>query len=196
MPMKLIGLSGTNGAGKDSVGELLQAEHNYLFVSVTEMLRDECRARNLPVVRENLRAISGEWRREGGLGVLVDKAVEVFNRQTELYQGLILASLRNPGEADRIHELGGVMVWVDADAEVRYARVTAGNRGRGGEDEKTYDQFLAEQEAEMHGTPGDPTSLKISEVKEKSDIFIENNGSDIEAFKAQVTEALKRHSLI
>ncbi len=194
--MKLIGLSGTNGAGKDSVGHLLAKRYGFLFVSVTDMLRDECRTRNLPVTRENLRAISSEWRREGGLGVLVDKAIEVFNREPGKYQGLILASLRNPGEPDRVHELGGSVVWVDADVQVRYARVTAGGRGRGEEDTKTFEQFLAEQEAEMHGIPGDPTSLKMSAVKEKSDIFIQNDSDSMEAFEVEITKALAEQGLI
>lgn len=194
--MKLLGLSGTNGAGKDSVGELLAAKHGFLFVSVTDMLRDECRKRGLAIERENLRAISGEWRREGGLGVLVDKAVAVFEQQPKKYQGLVLASLRNPGEADRVHELGGSVGWIDADVQVRFARVTAGSRGRGSEDQKTFDQFVSEQEAEMHGIPGDPTSLKMEAVKDKSDIFIINDGNDMAQFEQHVIFTLTEASIL
>ena len=52
---------------------MLAHHHNYMFISVTDLLRNEARRRGLPVVRENLRTISAEWRRELGLGVLVDK---------------------------------------------------------------------------------------------------------------------------
>ncbi len=194
--MKLIGLSGTNGAGKDAAGELLAESHNYLFISVTEMLREECRARGLAVERENLRAISSEWRLQGGLGILIDKAVEVYEKQAGTYQGLVVASLRNPGEADRIHELGGSVVWIDAEIEVRYARVVSANRGRGAEDLKSFDQFVAEQEAEMHGVPGDPTSLKMSAVKDKSDIFISNDGNDLAEFEKQIIFTLTEASLL
>ena len=72
--LQIIGIAGTNGAGKDTVGELLAEHYGYLFVSVTELLRAEARRRGLPVEREVLRSISAEWRRELGLGVLVDKA--------------------------------------------------------------------------------------------------------------------------
>jgi cytidylate kinase len=193
--MKLIGLSGTNGAGKDSVGELLAAKHGILFVSVTDMLRDECRKRGLPVEREHLRAISGEWRREGGLGVLIDKATEVFKAQTESYTGLVVSSLRNPGEADRVHELYGAELWIDASPEVRYQRITQRDAGRS-EDQKTYEQFLSEQEAEMNGVPGDPTSLKMSAVKDKSDVFILNDGDDKPAFEAHVVFTLTEAGLL
>lgn len=188
--MKLLGLSGTNGAGKDSVGEMLAEQYNYLFVAATEMLRDECRRRGLPVEREHLRAISSEWRREGGLGVLIDKAITVYEQAGQNYDGLVIASLRNPGEADRVHELGGQVAWIDADPQIRYARISRADRGRAAEDGKTFDQFMAEQEAEMYGIPGDPTSLRMIGVKEKSDIFIDNNGDDIATFKTHAAFVL------
>jgi hypothetical protein len=195
--MKLIALSGTNGAGKDYMGEVLAERHNFLFVSVTEMLRDECRARNLPVERQHLRAISAEWRREGGLGVLVDKALEVYKKSPEgTYQGLVMSSLRNPGEVDRLHEFGGSMVWVDADIQIRYQRVTQANRGRGGEDDKTFEQFNAEQDAEMYGTSDDPNGLRMISVKEKSDIFIINDGNDLEEFAQHIAFTLTEAGLL
>ena len=86
--MKLIGIAGTNGSGKDTVGQILAEKHGWFFISVSDLLRDECRTRGLEVSRENLRGISAEWRREGGLGVLVDKAVEVFERAGENHAGV------------------------------------------------------------------------------------------------------------
>ena len=191
--MKLIGLSGTNGAGKDLVGEILAREHNYLFISVTDLLRDEAKARGLPVERENLRTISSEWRKMGGLGVLVDKAVETYQQESG-YDGLVMASLRNPGEADRIHELGGFMLWIDADPKVRYDRVYS--RARTSEDNKTFEQFLAEQDAEMYGNPDDPTALNMSAVKEKCDLTILNEGSDPTAFAVAMADSLRPLKLV
>ena len=49
--MKLLGLSGTNGAGKDTVAEVLAARHNFLFVSVSDLLRDEATGRGLTTER-------------------------------------------------------------------------------------------------------------------------------------------------
>jgi dephospho-CoA kinase len=171
--MQIIGLSGTNGSGKDTVGLLLAKKYNFLFISVTDMLREECRVRNLPIERENLRTISAEWRRESGLGVLVDKALEVFNRSQESYAGLVMASIRNPGEVDRIHELRGLLIWVDADPQVRYERITGSNRGRGEEDVKTFDEFRAEEAAEMNQS-GDAATLNMSAVRELADVVLLN----------------------
>ncbi len=187
--MHLIGLAGTNGSGKDTVGEVLQEKKDYLFVSVSDLLRDEAKRRGQPIEREVLRTISAEWRRQSGLGVLVEKAVEMYNSKTG-YKGLVLASLRNPGEVDTVHEKGGVVVWVDADPKVRYQRLMS--RQRSSEDDKTYEKFLAEEAEEM-SHQGDSATLNSGGVKAKADIFISNNGNDIEAFKNQILIDLDKY---
>jgi dephospho-CoA kinase len=192
--MKLIGLSGTNGSGKDTVGHMLVEKHDYLFVSGSEMLRDEARARGEEPTREVLRTISAEWRRESGhLGVLIDKALELYEQVKDKYPGgLVIASLRNPGEADRVHELGGTVIWIDAKPRVRYERIQANKatRGRIEEDDRTFEQFVAEEQAEMT-TSGDSATLNMSAVKELSDITVMNNGDNIETFKNQAEHVLK-----
>jgi cytidylate kinase len=191
--MKLIGLSGTNGSGKDTVGHMLAERHDFLFVSMTDMLRGEAGKRGLPVEREVLRTISAEWRRESGLGVLIDKSIEFFQSQDRQYAGLVVASLRNPGEADRVHELGGQLIWVDADARIRYDRIqaNAAGRGRAEEDTKTFEEFLAEEKAEMTQS-GDVATLNMSGVKALADITLLNEGNDIEAFKDNAERTLSQ----
>jgi cytidylate kinase len=191
MSIKLVGICGTNGSGKDTIGHIMAEEFGFLFISVTDLLREECRQRNLPVERENLRMISAEWRREHGLGVLVDKAIEAYKKSDMQFEGLVMASLRNPGEVVRLHELGGKEIWTDADPKVRYQRITGANRGRDEEDSKSFEQFLAEEQEEMHSKNGDKATLDMASVKDMSDIFIENNHTSLEAFKAEVVPQLK-----
>ncbi len=186
--IKIIGIGGTNGSGKDSLGQFLADDHGWLFISVTEILRDELKRRGLPIERNNLRNLSAEWRRESGLGVLVDKAVEIYKNSDKKYNGLAIASFRNPGEVDRTHALGGKVVWADADPKVRYERING--RGRGAEDNKTYEQFLEEEQAEMQHS-GDEATLNMSGVKAKADIYLENNANNLEYFKKEAQEALK-----
>lgn len=191
--LRVIGLAGTNGAGKDAVGHILADKHGYLFVSVTTLLRNEAQRRNLPVERKNLRLISAEWRRELGLGVLVDKAIAEYEKDAGKYQGVVMASLRNPGEADRVHEFGGTMVWVDAEPRIRYDRVraNAASRDRAEEDNKSFEQFLAEEAAEMHRPAGgDSATLDSAAVKSRCDVFIDNGGDRLELLEAAVNDGL------
>lgn len=198
--MKIIGLSGTNGSGKDTVAYMLAERHNFLFISGSDLLRQEARARGQEPTREVLRSISTEWRREAGhTGVLIDKVVAQYKEVEDQYPGgLVIASLRNPGEADRIHELGGVVVWTDADVRIRYDRIQAhaAERNRAEEDNKTFEQFLAEEHAEMTSSSGDAASLDMSAVRDKSDIFITNDGDDIESFKDQAEAILRAQQLL
>ena len=197
--MKIIGLSGTNGSGKDTVGYMLAERHKFLFISGSDMLREEARARGEEPTREILRTISAEWRRESGqLGVLIDKALEQYEQvQGDYPGGLVIASLRNPGEADRVHELGGQVVWTDADQRIRYDRIIAhaAERNRYGEDHKTFEQFQADEAAEMT-TTGDAATLNMSAVKERADFVIANDGTNIRAFKDAAERELQQHAII
>lgn len=183
--MKIIGVSGTNGSGKDTVAQMLEDEYGFYSVSATKMLGDELTRRGLPHEREHKRAVSAEWRRKSGLGVIVDRAVEEARQAG--YNKLVVGSLRNSGEVDRVHELGGTMIWIDADPKIRYERIQKGARGRV-EDRKTYEQFLAEEQAEMQHS-GDAATLNMAAVKAGADIIIENNDGNVQDFK----ENAKRH---
>ena len=190
--LTIIGLAGTNGSGKDSVGQILADKYGYLFVSVSDILRRELERRGLEITRLNMRTVGNEWRRQS-VGVLVDKAVEEFNKSSDKYAGLAIASIRNPGEADRVHELGGTVLWVDADPKVRYERIqaNAAARARAGEDQKTYEQFLSEETAEMNQAPGtDDAVLNMAEVKKLCDVFITNDTTDLAQLQASVAKNL------
>lgn len=184
--MQIIGISGSNGSGKDTIANWLGKEHGFYVASATDMLAEELIGRGLPLERENKRQISSEWRKQYGLAAIVDKAVVAA--KTAGYEKLVVGSLRHSAEVDRVHELNGVVLWFDADPRVRYNRIQAGNRGRV-EDQKTFEQFLAEEQAEMQQS-GDVTSLNMATVKAKADSIIINDVQTIDAFIDAAKKAL------
>lgn len=190
--MKIIGLSGTNGSGKDTVAQMLVERHNYYFASATYMLKEELEFRGWPTDRTHKSKLSAEWRREYGMAVIVERAWNHFKKHKNKYKGLIIASLRHPSEAELVHELGGKVVWVDADPEIRYQRIqaNASGRGRAAEDNKTFEEFIADEYREMH-PEGDEATLNMAGVKNLSDITLLNNGHSVEAFKDEAEKALK-----
>jgi len=184
--MKLIGIGGTNGSGKDTLSQILADDYGWLFVSASEdLLIPELKKRGGGIERDNMRSLSAEWRRDFGLGAIIDKGLEKFDPKK--YKGLVISSLRNYGEADRVHELGGKVVWTDADPKVRYDRIFS--RGQGDKDKKTFEEFLAEEQAEKDHA-GDEATLNWQGVKDRADIFISNDSNDIADFKAAVQKAL------
>lgn len=185
--MILYGLAGTNGSGKDSLAEFLARKYGFLFVSSSDLLRAEAEKRGMSTERKNLHFISAEWRREDGLGVLVEKAVEFYKAQPEgTYKGLITGSLRNPAEADAIHAHGGKMIWTDADPKIRFKRLQSRHRA---DDPSSFEEFQAQEAHEMTHS-GDAATLSVADVKTRCDIFIDNSSETVGEFEALIIEKL------
>jgi dephospho-CoA kinase len=190
--MKIIGIGGTNGSGKDVLSEILADDYGWLFISSSrDLLIPELKRRGLPAEREHMSALSAEWNRQSGTGALIDKAVERFNEldQSGSYQGLVISSIRHPWEVKRIHELKGKIVWIDADPKIRYGRIF--NRGQGDKDKKSFQEFLEEEEREMVHS-GDEATLNWQGVKDRADIFITNDYDNLEDFKQAIQESLSK----
>ena len=92
-----------------------------------------------------------------------------------------------------MHELGGIVVWVDANARTRYERIQRNldSRGRANEDRKTFEQFEVEEQIEMRTPPGgDDANLNMGAVKNRVDLVINNEGTNLEEFENFVDEQL------
>lgn len=193
--MKLIGIGGTNGSGKDTLGKIIADNYNYVFISLTESLRDEAKRRGWAPDRKATRTISQEWREEHGLAVLIEMMIKKHEASQDKDKGLATSSLRNGGEPDFIHEKGGLVIWIDAPVEVRYERITSNKRaGRGVDDQKTLEQFIAEEKLEMFGKETDEdTALRTIDVKNKADIILENTASSLEEFEEYCLAELQKY---
>jgi dephospho-CoA kinase len=188
MKLSILGISGTNGSGKDTVGEMLAERHGWLFISVSQILRDELAKAGMPQDRHHTHRLSTRWRRESGMGVMIDKAVDRFKATKGDYKGLAISSLRHPGEAEAVHRLGGKIIWIDADIHVRYARAQSRRHGRA-EDDQSFADFVADEQHQMNHS-GDEATLNMLAVKQKADIFIDNSGDDLEEFIKKVEQKL------
>ena len=187
----IIGLSGTNGSGKDSLGVGLE-KYGYFFVSVTDFLREELKNQNMVITRENMRKLSTQWRKQYGGGYLIERAVEFWRQTNPGTGGVVIASLRDPQEVQTLHKLGGLMVWIDADPQVRYQRIqdNLAVRGRADEDTVSFEQFLQAEKAEMRPSQDASSSLDMTSVKKNSDIFLANDYPDVGSFVTYTADKL------
>lgn len=191
---RIVGISGTNGAGKDELGKLLEERCGYSFHSVSELLRDELTRTGQAINRENQAALSKKWRNESGdNGIMFTKAITVYlaEKDANRHNGLALVSIRHPDEVLRVHEHGGVVVWVDADQRLRYDRLQASGRGRA-DDQITFERFQSDEYREMHPSADAPDgSLNMKAVHDLADILVENDFPTVDAYRAHLIEKFK-----
>lgn len=181
---EIIGLAGTNGAGKDTLGDLRFALEMARKVSLSDILRTEADKRGLSHERHNLGAISTEWGSKMGAGALSAMTIlNFYETRTEEETGLSIVSVRRPEEARVIKSEGGLMLWIDADREIRYQRILHANRGRV-TDVKTFEEFCAEEDREMYPESDNPFDLNMAAVRDMSDIHLVNEFGSPEEFEA------------
>ena len=162
----LLGLSGLMAGGKDTVAEHLVEAYSFTHISTGDLLRAHVRKlTGQDPDRDMLRRYGAELRAKQGADYLVRQALEGNTGR------LVVSGLRAVNEARAIKESGGLIVICTAPAELRYKR--ARGRGRLG-DEVTFEQFLAQEQAEM--TNPDPNGQNISEIIKMADHQLDNSG--------------------
>ncbi|MBU6321426.1 MAG: AAA family ATPase [Patescibacteria group bacterium] len=177
----IIGITGTNGAGKGTVVEYL-AEKGFTHYSVRAELIEEIKRRGMPVERPSMRMVGDDLRAANGPGYFVERFVALAKERGET--DIVMESLRSIGEVEKLHELGGILFAVDADRKLRYERSVA----RGSDTDKVgFDTWVAEEEREWHNTAAH--EMNVPAVMAMADYTIANNGT-VEKLRAQVDRAL------
>lgn len=133
--MVVVGLTGRNCAGKDTVADLLEAR-GFERHSLSDAIREELRARGVPITRDALIDAGRELREEEGPAALAQRMKRMIRTDR-----VTLVSVRSPAEVESLRELPGfVLVAVEADPEIRYRRELL--RDREGA-VRTLEEFLA-----------------------------------------------------
>lgn len=179
--MLVIGITGRNCAGKDSVAHALE-DHDFEKHSLSDVLRAELRRRGETLTRPALIAVGNELRRKEGPAVLARRVQ--FLMQTDR---VVLVSVRNPAEVAALRELPGFTLFgVTAPVEVRFDREVL--RGREAAT-MSLDEFKLLEERE---NTADPNAQQLDATMQLADHVIENDGSlaDLEARVAALLEEI------
>ena len=115
--MLVIGITGRNCAGKDTVADLLEAR-GFERHSLSDALREELRARGEEVTREALIAVGRELREAEGPAVLAERMKRMVRTER-----VALVSVRSPAEVASLREVPGfVLLAVEAPVGLRFER--------------------------------------------------------------------------
>jgi dCMP deaminase len=177
----ILGVSGPFAAGKGEVVDYLRERSFYPF-SLSDILRDELRARGESETRERMIAIGNELRARHGPAVLAERLAARLQPD----RNYVIDSIRHPAEVEalRARGRGFRLLWVDAEPKLRVERLRA--RGRSGDPESL--DALLEQEGRERGGGGD-FAQQLDAVAALADFRLRNEGS-LAALHAAVQEVL------
>jgi len=174
---RLVGLTGTNGAGKGEVAAYLMKK-GYAYVSLSDEIRDELRRKGKEITRDSLIATGNALRCRYGADILARRVMKKVTGRT------VVDSIRNSREVAFLRrQKGFVLVGVDAPAELRYERTR--RRGRA-ESAGTFEEFVEKEKQEM---AGGTSGQQIRRCLDLADVTIVNDGS-LRALHRQIKERL------
>lgn len=180
----IIGITGTDGAGKGTVVDYLVEKKGFVHYAARELWIDEIRRRGLEVQRENMRIVANSLRKEHGNDFLV--TAYVARMKEEGVENAIIESIRTTAETEALKAGGGVLLAVDADQHLRYDRIV----GRASEsDAVIFEQFAAQEALEMNDP--DPNGMQKAAVMAMADYTILNNGT-LKELHSRIEETLSK----
>lgn len=186
--MKVIGLTGTIGSGKEIVREIFEKNANSYSVVLSSLLKEDAlKKQGIKITREIRQNLGNELRKQYGTSVLVKIAVSFMQKNKDF---LIIEGIRSPGEADFLREKFGddfKLISVDASQQTRFERIS--HRGREG-DPKTWEEFVKLDERDQ-GKDEPEYGQQVRKCIEMADIALQNDGS-LEELQKKVEDVIKQ----
>ena len=172
--MNLVGITGTNGAGKGAIVEYLTSlSPPFVHLSMRTYLTDVILERNGTVNRDSMVLVANELRAKNGPSYLaeqlLEKAIEQLQRGA---RGVIIESIRTIGEVEVLKSSGLVLISVDAKPEVRYERVVLRQSST---DQISYITFVSDEKREMQNE--EPHKQNLQACIQRADHSLMNNGT-------------------
>ena len=181
--MKIIGLTGSYAAGKDTVADFL-VKKGFSYYSLSDLLRQELKKDGKKITRDQLIAKGNEMRIAYGAGVLAERIVKKLREEKP--QNAVVVSIRNPDEVKFLKTEKEFELWfVDAPLKMRFERAKKRMRP---EDEVGFDQFKEQEKLE---NSEDAKSQQLDKVALLADETIMND-SHLESLFGNVEVLLKK----
>ncbi len=186
----IVGVTGRNCSGKDTVGEILIKKSFYHY-SLSDALREELRKRGKEVTRENLIELGNSLRSTHGHGVLAEMAIRAMKSD----KNYVVTSIRNPGEVETLRKTRKdfVLLNVDAPVSTRFDRM----KQRAKKEDMSIASLEDFKKLEKQDESSDPAKLQVVKVMKIADAVIVNDAdlatlhTNVDKFLAKWTPKLQ-----
>ncbi|MBI3990743.1 MAG: AAA family ATPase [Candidatus Omnitrophica bacterium] len=177
----IIGLTGTNAAGKGEVAKYL-INKGFAYHSLSDILREEAARRGLNHTRENLIQLGNELRKDGGPGILAKMLKGKIGNKD------IVDSVRNPAEIKELSgEPGFILIGVDAPVELRFQRAVKRKRQGDGFTLQEFKEKEAKENSDL------PEAQQLNKCLELADARIINDKT-LDVLYENIDKIIKRYA--
>jgi len=174
--MKIIGITGTIGAGKGTIVDYLVNNYGFKHYSVRNYLIEEAKKQNLPLNRDTYVLIANKLREIHSPSYIID---ELYKEAEKNGKNAVIESIRTEGEIESLRKKEDFTLWaVDANPKIRYERIVARQSET---DQISFETFLENEQREMNAD--DPTKQNLAACIQKADVVFMNNEDYERLFK-------------
>jgi len=177
----LIGLVGTLGSGKGSVGKLFERKGFEIRV-FSDVLKQELIKKGIEINRTNLQNIGNKIRNNEGNNALAKRLI----RSLDLRKDCVIDGIRNPGEVEELKKNGFVILLIDAPQKIRFKRMLNRDSEK---DPKTWEEFLKIEKRDLGEE--NKSGQQVRKCMQMADLKLIND-SNMENLNNKLTDVLNK----
>ncbi|MBD3167914.1 MAG: AAA family ATPase [candidate division Zixibacteria bacterium] len=167
--MKILGVTGKNGSGKDELIKYLNREYDVPSLSVGDIVRGIAEEEGVEKTRENLHDISEKCLSKYGRGYFITRIIDIIER--EKWENVGITGIRTPSDVSILKGKYGnnfILIYVRVEnPRIRYERIRERGEDRDKMEFKEFLRYDLEEDSQFN----------LRDTIRMADLNLDNSGS-------------------